>query len=372
MNDDLYDPQTRKWNVKEVLHRSKSAFAILLSLAVLITGGVLVYKFADKAWTDYRTTEDYIGEGVDPVEVTIPPGTSLSGIGDLLVTADVVKTAKAWDRAVAKVNGAERIQAGRYRLKTQVPAALAVQMLMDPKNIIRNRMTLKEGLRLTAAVKVMAKAAGIKDTALTAALKTPGNLGLPAWAKGRAEGFFFPDTYELPTKPTAAAVINLTTTQFSRVTDDINFEGRAKDIKRTPYDALIVASIIEAEVNKPEYRAKVARVLYNRLDKGMPLQLDTTVLYANNIEGHPTTTNEQRANPSPYNTYVHTGLPPGPINSPGRAALEAAVNPEAGAWLYFVAVNLDTGETLFANTYAEHLQNVAKFQAWCQAHPGKC
>jgi UPF0755 protein len=93
--------------------------------------------------------------------------------------------------------------------------------------------------------------------------------------------------------------------------------------------------------------------------------------------GHPrtggvTTSDEDRKNPSPYNTYVHTGLPPGPIGAPGRSALEAAANPEDGDWKFFVSINMDTGETAFAETFAEHQVNVRKFQAWCQANPGKC
>lgn len=102
--------------------------------------------------------------------------------------------------------------------------------------------------------------------------------------------------------------------------------------------------------------------------------MDSTVGYAvNKPRGTGVTTSDaERANTSPYNTYVHEGLPPGPIGAPGKAALEAAANPAEGNWKYFVTVNLDTGETLFAETFTEHQQNVRKFQAWCQGNPGKC
>jgi UPF0755 protein len=114
---------------------------------------------------------------------------------------------------------------------------------------------------------------------------------------------------------------------------------------------------------------KIARVIYNRLDKGMRLQLDTTVIYANGGTKAVTTTAEQRAKVSPYNTYLVDGLPAGPIDSPGEAAIEAALAPAAGNWLYFVAVNPDTGETKYAVTGEEHARNVEEFRAWLRAHP---
>jgi UPF0755 protein len=114
---------------------------------------------------------------------------------------------------------------------------------------------------------------------------------------------------------------------------------------------------------------KVARVLDNRIAIGMNLQLDTTVNYANGKSGL-TTTAQDRANPSPYNTYLHPGLPPGPIGNPGEDAIKAVQNPTPGDWLFFVVVDPDTGDTRFATTAEEHAQNVALFQQWLRAHPG--
>ncbi|HWU31607.1 MAG TPA: endolytic transglycosylase MltG, partial [Marmoricola sp.] len=118
---------------------------------------------------------------------------------------------------------------------------------------------------------------------------------------------------------------------------------------------------------------KVARVFYNRLAQGMLLQSDATVAFANNLSGTVWTTDAQRNNPSPYNTYVHKGLPPGPIDNPGLAAIQAALHPAAGPWLYFVPVNLKTGETVYSTTYADHQKAVAQLQAWCaQTHYNGC
>jgi UPF0755 protein len=134
------------------------------------------------------------------------------------------------------------------------------------------------------------------------------------------------------------------------------------------HDVLTKASIVQAEAGSTSDMGKIARVLENRLADGTPLQLDTTVNYANGKTGV-TTSASDRANPSPYNTYMHAGLPPGPISSPGEDALRAVLAPTPGDWRYFVVVDPDTGETLFAKTGEEHQANVKKFQQWLRANP---
>lgn len=134
---------------------------------------------------------------------------------------------------------------------------------------------------------------------------------------------------------------------------------------------ITIASIVEAEARLPQDRPKVAAVIENRLRIGMALQMDSTVAYGVGKRAL-TTTDAERANDNPYNTYLHPGLPAGPINNPGAAAVQAALTPAPGDWLYFVTVNPTTGETRFAAGHAEHQKNVAAFQQWCQANPGKC
>ncbi|WP_028708538.1 endolytic transglycosylase MltG [Propionicicella superfundia] len=352
--------------------RLKSAFAIVLSLGILIGGGVFAAVKVNEAYYAIRTVEDYIGDGKDDIEVTVPKGMSLGGIGTLLVKADVVKTTRAFSQAVNDEPDASKIQAGKYRLKTQLPAKTALSMLLDSNNLVRTKMTLQEGLTVTQSVAIMAKAGGLEQSEITTALKDASKIGLPSWANKNPEGFLFPETYELPQDPTAVQIVSLTTKQFTKVTNSINFSGRAGENKVSAYQALIIASLIEGEVHTSEYQTKVARVIYNRLAKGMNLQLDSTVHYAVGKSGTVTTTDEDRKNSSPYNTYVHKGLPPGPIGSPGQSALEAAIAPDSGDWLYFVTVDLDTGETLFTSSYEEHEANVKKFQDWCNAHSGRC
>ncbi len=366
-------PNSTDVDKEDLPRRLKSAFAVVLSLAILVGGGTFAIVKLNQMWYEIRTVDDYIGDGKDPVEVTIPAGTSLGGVGAILVKADVVKTTRAFSEAVNDNANSSKIQAGKYKLKTQLPADKAVEMLLDSNNLVRTKMTLQEGLTVKQTVTAMAKASGLSEASINAVLKDTSKLGLPTWAsKTNAEGFLFPETYELPQNPSAASVVTLTTEQFTKVTTSINFESRAKTAKVSAYSALIIASLIEAEVHDSEYQAKVSRVLYNRLSKGMKLELDSTVHYAVGKTGEVTTTDAERKTQSPYNTYLNKGLPPTPINSPGQSAMEAAVTPESGDWLYFVTVNLDTGETLFASTYEEHQKNVKKFQKWCNDHSGRC
>ncbi len=373
---EIRDPETGKLDYREIWYKVRAAFAVLLSLAVLGGGGWFVYSRAQEAWLEFRTAEDYIGNGVAPVQVTVPKGATLAQISDLLVAADVVKTAKAFDREAEANADSKKIQVGKYNLRTQLPAKTALAMLLDPKNIVRNRITLKDGLRLSQQVTGMSKATGIPEKEFNAKLKDWKNLGLPTWAKRGAEGFLFPDTYELPDNPTAENVLKLPTEHFNTIAAELNIEDGADALGYSPYQVLVMASIIEKEAGtNDEDRAKIARVFYNRLAQGTKLESDATVAYANKITGRVFTTAEERKLDSPYNTYRYKGLPVGPITSPSKKSMEAALRPVEGDWLYFTVVNLDTGETLFANTLAEHSANGQKLQEWCmasQANRDKC
>lgn len=373
---EIRDPETGKVDYKEIWYKVRAAFAVVLSLAILGGAGWFIYSKSHDAWMEFRTAEDYIGNGVDPVQVTVPKGATLRQISDLLFAANVVKTAKAFDREAEANADSKKIQVGKYNLRTQLPAKTALAMLLDPKNIVRNRVTLKDGVRLSQQVTALSKATGIAEKDFNAKLKAWKKLGLPTWAKNGAEGFIFPDTYELPDKPTAANVLMLATDQFNTVATDLNIEDGASALGYSPYQVLVMASIIEKEagVNDGD-RAKIARVFYNRLQQGVLLQSDATVAYANNITGRVTTTDAERALKSPYNTYYVKGLPVGPITSPSKKSIDAALHPADGDWLYFAVINLDTGETEFNPDKAGHDASVAKWQAWCNqsdANKKKC
>ena len=365
---ELRDPETGRWIPKEVWYRVRGAIAVVLSLGVLIGGGWFVYAKVHDAWIGYRTVEDYLDPaGTADVVVEIPRGSSTNKIADVLLAADVIRTGKAFDRAAAADPNVRKIQYGLYKLRTQIPAKTALQMLLDPANQIKNQFQIREGLRLSEVITSLAQSTKVSEKALNAQLKDRKSLALPSWIGKSNEGFIFPDTYNLPLKPTALSVLKLPVNQFKKTLQDLAFEERADSLGQKPYDVLILASIIEREVFRDEDRAKVARVFYNRLAKGMPLQSDATVAYAVKKTGTIWTTAKDRKSNSPYNTYKHKGLPPGPITAPAKKAMEAALNPADGNWLYFVPVNLDTGETVFSATYADHQKALAQLNQWCLA-----
>ncbi|MFT4226177.1 endolytic transglycosylase MltG [Micropruina sp.] len=368
---ELRDPETGRWVPKEVWYRVRGAIAVVLSLTVLIGGGWFVYSKVHDAWIGYRTTEDYIDPaGVADVVVEIPQGSSINKIADILLAADVVRTGKAFERAAGSDPNARKIQYGLYKMRTQIPAKTALQMLLDPANQIKNQYQIREGLRLSDVITALAASTKVPEKDLQAALKNRKQFDLPSWVGKSNEGFIFPDTYNLPLKPTAQSVLKAPINEFKKTVQDLAFEERANALGYKPYDVLIMASIIEREVFRDEDRAKVARVFYNRLAKGMKLQSDATVAYSINKTGTIWTSDaDRKKNKSPYNTYEHKGLPPGPITAPAKKAMEAALNPADGKWLYFVPINLDTGETVFSETLAEHNAATAKLKQWCLASP---
>lgn len=351
----------------------KSLLAILISLAVLVGGGYFAYTKISEQWSKWTIgAEDYPGPGVEDITVEIPVGATLTDMGNILYENDVVASAQAFLNAAQEISGASNIQPGTYQLKTQMAAADVVYALLDRGNMIINQITIPEGLRNTLVMQRISERTLIPIADLEAALADPAQLGVPAWSNGATEGFLFPDTYSLDDDPTPVEIFSQMGTQFNQVATELDFVAKAEALGYSPYDAVTVASIIEKETRDPKYGPDIAQVLYNRLAQGMALQLDSTVIYAVNSPGTVTTTDEERANPSPYNTYVHTGLPPGAISNPGRNSLESAVNPTTGTYLYFVATNPLTGETKFASTWEEHEQNVAEFQLWCRSNPDHC
>ncbi|HLT62335.1 MAG TPA: endolytic transglycosylase MltG [Microlunatus sp.] len=368
----MLDPEHKPSAGREIAHRVKGYLAVLLAAAVLIGGGYFVWDKATTFITTFGEIPDYPGPGGDAVTVTIEEGSSLDQIGGTLREADVIKSTEAWDKAAGSEPRARGIQAGKYRMRKQMKARDAMTLLVNPgESRIRAQFRVTEGLRLSEQIDALVKGTKISKKDFEKALKKPKDLGLPSYAKNNPEGVLFPETYELVESATATSVLKQMTAQYAKVTKDIDLADRAKAIGRKPYEVLIVASILEKEVRKPEDRPKAARVIYNRLAKKWPLGLDSTVLYATNSTSA-VTTPKQRESKSPYNTYKKKGLPPGPISAPGKAALEAALNPADGPWMYFVTVNLDTGETKFVETEAEFEKIKGEFQAWCQANKGRC
>ncbi len=347
-------------------HRVRRLIVLLVSVGLIAGVGLLAVNLARPVIARFTaTTPDYPGPGEGVVNVTVAAGDTGSVIGTTLFEADVIASAQAFLEASAADPRAASIQPGTYALKSAMKASDALAMLLDPANRTVPRVTVREGLWASEIYKLLAKATGEPLADYVAAAKDAEALGLPASAKGRVEGFLFPATYEFAPDASAATQLRTMVSQTRKELDTLGVTDKAANRIMT------LASIAESEARTDSDRAKVVRVLLNRIEADRALQLDSTVSYAAKRRSI-TTTDAERASTSPYNTYVVLGLPPGPISNPGASAIKAAVNPAKGDWLYFVAVNPDTGETKFATTFAEHERNVALFQAWCQANKGSC
>jgi UPF0755 protein len=338
-------------------------FVALLVVLLLVFVGI---KVVGKVQSMVSGPADYTGVGTGSVVVEIKPGSTGTVIANTLKKSGVVKSAEAFYQLSLNDPRAQAIQAGFYKLNKQMSAKAALDALSDKSNRVEGRVVIPEGSRVGEIVTAIAKGSDIKQADLIAALKKPGKLGLPAAANGNPEGYFFPATYAVEPGTTALGLLKSMVAKTLAVEKQLNISTRAQALGLDSENILTVASILEYEAKKDADYPKVARVLYNRLKAGMPLQLDSTVSYVSKRKGDVFTTPIERSSQDPYNTYQHTGLPPGPIGSPGEKTIEAALNPAKGTWLYFVAINLNTGETVFSNTLAEHNQATDKLKAFCK------
>lgn len=329
---------------------------VLVALAVLLvvgTGAVLGGRALLSALGG--PPPDYDGAGTGEAKVQVVKGATASAIGEALERADVVKSAAAFVRVARKDERSLRIQPGWYRLRLQMSASLALDLLLDPKSRLRSRVTIPEGTTVERTLQLIAKnVSGVPLASLREAVENPAALGLPSYASGRLEGFLFPATYDFEPGTSAVEILSTLIQEYEVRAERLGLAERAKALGITPYEALVIASLVEGETGHASDRGKVARVVYNRLKIPMRLQFDSTVKYAYGLRGVTKTRLLYRDLDidSPYNTYRHDGLPPAPINSPGEEAFEAALEPTPGDWLYFVVID-KAGRSAFAETAEE-------------------
>ncbi len=357
--------------------RGRSGFVIFISLVVVLglIGAVTwgAFQVIDRLEAS-APAADYPGPGNDEIVITVEKGETLSDIGGTLYQDDVVASIQAFVDAALLEEDATSITPGRYLMLTEMSGAGAVERLLDPASRNENTITVPEGLRTDQTVALLAKATGQKKKKFDKAIQTPGVLPLPEWADGtgeaRAEGFLFPATYEFDKDAPPEAILTVMVEKFNVVADEMDFETRAAETGYTPYEVLTVASLAQAEA-PPDDFGKVARVVYNRIEPETwgetygYLGFDSTVNYALKKSDINPSGPDREIN-SPYNTFTeqHQGLTPTPINSPGEAAMEAALDAPQGDWLYFVTTNPDTGKTKFTNDYGEFLGYKEEFQTW--------
>jgi len=270
------------------------------------------------------------------------------------------------------------LQFGKFKMKTRWPAQTALDYLLDPANLEQVKVTLLEGWRWVDQIKpALLQATELTSADFDQALADPASRGLPAYANNQIEGFLFPDTYQLAEG--ATDILHQLIANFNDKAAGLDLGNKAAALGRSPRDIVIVASIIESEVNKPDDMPKVARAIYNRLDQGMPLGVESAFRYgrlmaSGTAYSDPIDPATQRDSSLPYNVYANPGLPATPVSNPGAAALQAALNPADGDWLYWVTVDLDSGETKFTSDEAEFEDFRSQFQTWCADHgnPAGC
>jgi UPF0755 protein len=326
---------------------------VLLVLLVLLVGG---------AWVGIRVlggalgglgADDYPGPGSGEVVVEVVPGDSSAAIGATLEDADVVASAQAFIDVAAGDDRALGIQPGFYAMLSQMSADGALERLLDPAARVQSEVAVPEGLRVDEIVDRLVDATDVSRRDFERALDRPKALGLPDYAEGSAEGFLFPATYTFEPDASATQMLSAMVDRYEQAADDVGLVEGAAAAGYTPREALTVASLVQAEVAVRDF-GKASRVVANRLELGMTLGFDSTINYALGISDL-TLVNEQLAVESPYNTYKYAGLPPGPINSPGEAAMRAAIDPPEGSWLYFVAAAPGSDETRFTDDYQQFL-----------------
>jgi UPF0755 protein len=345
--------------------RGRGCLAVTLALVILLAaGGFVVLTGRDYIAGLLSPPADYTGAGHGTVMVVVHSGDTATDIGESLLNTGVVKSVEAFTDAARENPESRSIQVGSYRLKLELPAKTALSMLLDSDNRLAISVTIPEGFTVDQIVERIASDTKFSRDQLETALK---QLRLPDYAAGNPEGFLFPATYQIGPDTTASSLLQSMVTKFDQVSRQVGLVQGAAALGRVPRQIVTIASLVQAEAQLPQDFGKVARVVYNRLDIGMKLQFDSTVHYAMGKDGNVATT-PNRDIDSPYNTFKHAGLPPGAINSPGAAALRAALHPTPGQWFFFVTVDSTTGKTLFADTYAEHLRNV---QQWC-SNSDKC
>ncbi|WP_254872985.1 endolytic transglycosylase MltG [Schaalia sp. Marseille-Q2122] len=363
------ESERAKAKKRRLWRRVRTVITILLVLGLI--SGALWF-----AWTQIagdggvEDVDDYTGAGHGETQVTVFQGESGTDIGAKLVEAGVVKSTSAFIRAFEANQASANIWPGTYTLRLEMSAADALAALLDEANRSDNTVTVNPGQTLNQVVKKISEVTDISEADVNAALADTRALGLPDVAGGKIEGWLAPGSYEISANETPLSLLSQMIAARVKQLDDLKVPEADRQT------LLIKASILEREVNIVEYLPKVARVIENRLadpsgETVGKLQMDSTVLYGvGKTGGIPNA--EDLANDNPYNTYLHPGLPVAPIAQPSVEAIEAMMKPADGPWLYFVTIDLDTGETRFAPTKAEHDANKALLDAWCAANHPKC
>jgi UPF0755 protein len=356
------------------LRPRKKGWIIALCVVVVLLGGAAAGT--SWAWANYEDQIrkvmgwelpiDYEGPGHGEATVVIKSGDGGEAISAALAEAGVTRTPEAFFKLLLAQDPQVVFFPGHYQLKQEMSAKAALEALQDPANKIEASVLIKEGWSLDQTIDALVEGTGLAREDYEAAIADPAVYGIAAGAPS-VEGYLFPAKYSFDPGADAASVMN---TLIARTYQALDGAGVAAEDR---HRVLTIASLVQREAgSNPDDFYKVSRVIQNRIAQGMLLQFDSTSHYGyawhhgERLESSVFTSSAELEDDNPYNTYKHVGLPIGPIGAAGDLAIEAALHPAVGEWLYFVTVNLDTGETKFTNTNAEHNAAVDELRKWCR------
>ncbi len=337
--------------------RGIGAGTIALIVVIVVIAGIggVGYHY----YSLYKSRHaSFSGSGFGTVDVIVKPGDTFDTIAPQLLSKGVIAAIDPWDAYVAD-KPPDALQPGEFRLHEHMGPAQAWALLVNPASKVNSNVTIVDGRRESLILANLSAETGIPLSQFQAAAKDTKALGLPSYANGNLEGYLYPDTYPyVPGSTTALSILQAAVHEFNIVTGTIDLAAGARKAEFTEGQVITEASLLEAEVG-PKYYRDVARTLDNRLINGMALQLDSTVAYATGKYIYALTSSDLQVK-SPYNTFLHTNLPPGPIDSPDITAIQAVLDPAPSSenWLYFVTINKQ-GLTEFTNSNAQ-------FQIWSQ------
>ena len=352
--------------------RRRGRLWLIIGLPILIIAlaGAAVSAYA---WVNYEEkirevfgwelVNDFAGSGNgEEIVVTVNSGDIGTDIARSLHDAGVTMSFDAFYDLLIAQESDPAFYPGNYALQGEMSAQSALDALLDPENKVTDRLLITEGTTLPDALEIISETTGIALVELEAASEDLAYFELPAEAIS-LEGYLFPATYELDGGQDPYAVLDL---MVNTMYEKLDAAGVAVEDR---YRILTMAALVQREAgpNTDDFY-KIARVFYNRLDQGILLQSDATVAYGTGNLHTVWTTDDERADASnPYNTYANPGLPVGPIGLPGELAIDAAINPVAGDWLFFVPINLATGETVFTTNVDDHEAAAQRLRDWCAA-----
>lgn len=322
---------------------------LVLAVAVALVAVVVVVGL--KAVTGvFGTSSSCADASGGTAQVHVEPGDSVAQIGQQLCKAGVISSVGDF----TSESSAGSIQPGYYRIHRGLSAGAAVRALLDPASKVQATIVVPEGFTAADIISRIAADTTISESSLKSALHNPQALGLPAWANGHVEGLLYPATYDVPPGSSATEVLGQMVARFKQEAATLHLAKAAAKVGLTPYQVVILASIVQAEGKLPQYLPKIAEVFYNRLHQRRPLGSNATLYYVLGHNHGPLTDTDLHLD-SPYNTQFRPGLPPTPINSPGELSFRAVLHPARGNLLYFVTIDA-AGHVGFAATESGYQQ----------------